>query len=342
MTVSLIDALAGVYPAVQRITGVEFFRAMARFHVRETPPTSPLLFEYGRDFPAFIDRYEYAQTMPWLADTARIERARLDAYHAADERPLTASDAAVRFDRASRGPRFRASSRDRLVRSRFAAVTIFAANRVDGAGRRDRRQRGRGRPDHAAGTRRRCAAARSGGCGFPDCPDRRGSARGGRGRGARRPSRFRPRRGYREPDRVRRMHLRKPRRQLMTSVSRQSSAGGTLSSVARLADRIESIVRAVAVPSLVQLVLRFALAVPFWKSGILKWNGFLRLNDTAMTLFTDEFMLHLPGGPYPFPAPAVMAFLSGCAEITFPILLVLGFATRFAALGLLLMTWWSN
>ena len=44
-------------------------------------------------------------------------------------------------------------------------------------------------------------------------------------------------------------------------------------------------------------------------------------------------MLHLPGGPYPFPAPAVMAFLSGCAEITFPILLVLGFATRFAALG---------
>ena len=124
----------------------------------------------------------------------------------------------------------------------------------------------------------------------------------------------------------------------MTSVPRQSSARGTPSSVALLADRVERIVRAVAVPSLVQLVLRFALAVPFWRSGILKWDGFLRLNDTAVTLFTDEFMLHLPGGPYPFPAPAVMAFLSGCAEITFPILLVLGFATRFAALGLLFMT----
>ena len=124
----------------------------------------------------------------------------------------------------------------------------------------------------------------------------------------------------------------------MTSVPRQSSARGTPSSVAQLADRVERIVRAVAVPSLVQLVLRFALAVPFWRSGILKWDGFLRLNDTAVTLFTDEFMLHLPGGPYPFPAPAVMAFLSGCAEITFPILLVLGFATRIAALGLLFMT----
>jgi putative oxidoreductase len=94
----------------------------------------------------------------------------------------------------------------------------------------------------------------------------------------------------------------------------------------------------VAQPSLVQLVMRVALAVPFWKSGILKWTGFLQLSDTAVTLFTDEFMVHLPGGPYHFPAPAVVAFLSGCGEITFPILLVLGLGTRFAALGLLLMT----
>ena len=63
--------------------------------------------------------------------------------------------------------------------------------------------------------------------------------------------------------------------------------------------------RSIAQPSLVQLVLRFALAVPFWRSGILKWDGFLQLTDTAVTLFTDEFKLHLPGGPYPFPAPTV-------------------------------------
>ena len=124
----------------------------------------------------------------------------------------------------------------------------------------------------------------------------------------------------------------------MTSISQQGSAGGTLASVARFVDKVERNVRAVALPSLVQLVVRFGLAVPFWKSGILKWDGFLRLSDTAVTLFTDEFMLHLPGGPYPFPAPTVMAFLSGCAEITFPVLLVLGLATRFAAVGLLFMT----
>ena len=49
-------------------------------------------------------------------------------------------------------------------------------------------------------------------------------------------------------------------------------------------------------------------------------------------------MLHLPGGPYHYPAPTVMAFLSGSGEIVFPILLVLGLGTRFAALGLLFMT----
>ncbi len=93
-----------------------------------------------------------------------------------------------------------------------------------------------------------------------------------------------------------------------------------------------------APPSLAQFVLRLALAVPFWRSGVLKWSGFLQLNETAIDLFTDEFKLHLPGGPYDFPAPAVMAFLSGCGEIVFPVLLILGLATRLAGTGLLLMT----
>lgn len=108
--------------------------------------------------------------------------------------------------------------------------------------------------------------------------------------------------------------------------------------IAHAIGRARRIVERFAQPSFVQLVLRLALAVPFWKSGILKWHGFLQLNDTAIDLFTDEFKLHLPGGPYSFPAPAVVAFLSACGEVTFPVLLVLGLGTRFAAAGLLLMT----
>ena len=132
MTVSLIDALAAIYPAVQRITGTEFFRAMARFHVRATPPTSPLLFEYGRDIPAFIESYEYAQAMPWLADVARIERAWLDAYHAADALPLAPSTLTeVPPDRLGEVA-FLAHPATRIVRSHYPAVAIFAMNREDG------------------------------------------------------------------------------------------------------------------------------------------------------------------------------------------------------------------
>jgi putative oxidoreductase len=125
---------------------------------------------------------------------------------------------------------------------------------------------------------------------------------------------------------------------MMSTTTQRPSIKERLQPIASLVEMAQHIVRAVAQPTVVQAVMRIALAVPFWKSGILKWDGFLQLNDTAVTLFTDEFMLHLPGGPYPYPAPVTMAFLSGAAEITFPILLVLGLATRFAATGLLFMT----
>jgi putative oxidoreductase len=124
----------------------------------------------------------------------------------------------------------------------------------------------------------------------------------------------------------------------MTIMSEQLGTEGRLHPIGSFVERASLVVCAIGQPSLVQLVMRVALAVPFWRSGILKWDGFLQLSDTAVTLFTDEFVLHLPGGPYPFPAPALMAFLTGSAEIIFPVLLVLGLATRFAGLGLLCMT----
>jgi putative oxidoreductase len=122
------------------------------------------------------------------------------------------------------------------------------------------------------------------------------------------------------------------------AVERRISSGGKWQRVRGLIERANALVRATAPPSLTQLALRFGLAVPFWRSGVNKWDGFLQLNDVAVLLFSTEFQLHLPGGPYAFPAPGVMAFATGSAEILLPILLMLGLATRLAALGLLLMT----
>lgn len=129
VTVSLINALAAAFPATERITGAEFFRAMARSHVRATPPTSPLLFDYGHDFPEFIQGYEYAGAMPWLADVARIERAWLDAYHAADADPLVPQAlASIPIEKLA-ATVLAPHPATRVLRSRFPAVSIFAANR---------------------------------------------------------------------------------------------------------------------------------------------------------------------------------------------------------------------
>lgn len=133
VTVSLINALAAAFPATLRIAGMDFFRAMARFYVRASPPASPLLFEYGRNFPDFIEQYDHARPAPWLADVARIDRAWLDAYHAADAEPLTpralASIPTERLADAVLKPH----PATHVIRSRFPAVTHFSANRNDGA-----------------------------------------------------------------------------------------------------------------------------------------------------------------------------------------------------------------
>src|SRR5688572_564163 len=124
----------------------------------------------------------------------------------------------------------------------------------------------------------------------------------------------------------------------MMAAGRGISTGGAWRGAERLVGRVNAIIPAIAQPSLTQLALRVGLAIPFWRSGVRKWDGFLQLNDVAVFLFSDEFKLHLPGGPYSFPAPTLFAFAAGSAEILLPILLVFGLATRFAALGLLLMT----
>lgn len=83
---------------------------------------------------------------------------------------------------------------------------------------------------------------------------------------------------------------------------------------------------------------RVALAVPFLRSGLTKWDGFLTLSPTAQFLFENLFKLHLFGHTYSFPAPGVIAWIDSVAEILLPCLLIVGLATRLSALGILIMT----
>jgi hypothetical protein len=71
--------------------------------------------------------------MPWLADVAQIERAWLDAYHASDAEPLSADMLATISPERLADATFAAHPATRVVRSSYAVVTIFSANRSEGA-----------------------------------------------------------------------------------------------------------------------------------------------------------------------------------------------------------------
>ena len=84
-------------------------------------------------------------------------------------------------------------------------------------------------------------------------------------------------------------------------------------------------------------VARLALAIPFIKSGLTKWSGWFHVSPVADFLFSSMFQLHIFGHLYPFPMPDVLAHIDAVTEILFPILLIVGLATRFSALSMLVM-----
>ncbi len=98
-----------------------------------------------------------------------------------------------------------------------------------------------------------------------------------------------------------------------------------------LLDRCGALLTRLLGHDLLALVDRFGIAAIFWLSGRTKVEGFLTLTDSAYELFRTEYKL-------PLMPPEIAAHLAAYAEHAFPILLVLGLFTRYAALALLGMT----
>jgi len=126
--VGLSEALRTQFPATEKIVGTEFFAAMARVYVSTEPPRSPVLVSYGERFPAFIETFPPAAELPYLADVARLEFARTQAYHAADAVPLDA--AAWQAVDMHELPAMQVALHPslRVVRSAFPVVTIWSMN----------------------------------------------------------------------------------------------------------------------------------------------------------------------------------------------------------------------
>ncbi|TAK48463.1 MAG: DUF2063 domain-containing protein [Xanthobacteraceae bacterium] len=129
----LTETLKDAFPAVQRLVGTDFFRAMARVYVATDPPHSPIMLDYGTGFPDFIENFEPAATLPYLADVARIERAWTEAYHAPEAAPLELGAFAAIDPEQLPVIRLKFHPSVRFVRSRFPALTIWQMNVGDGA-----------------------------------------------------------------------------------------------------------------------------------------------------------------------------------------------------------------
>ena len=131
VTVGLVEALMAAYPAVVRIVGEDFFRAMAREFVRHSPPHSPLMFDYGAGFADFLAGFEPLAGLSYLPDVARLERAWLEAYHAEDCAPCGMEVLAGFAADQVPAVRFTLHPAARLVRSRFPIAEIWQTNLHD-------------------------------------------------------------------------------------------------------------------------------------------------------------------------------------------------------------------
>ncbi len=80
----------------------------------------------------------------------------------------------------------------------------------------------------------------------------------------------------------------------------------------------------------IALLSRISIAAVFWQSGQTKVDGW-HVTDNAIYLFETDYRL-------PFVDPWLAAHLSALAEHLFPVLLVIGLASRLSALALLAMT----
>lgn len=134
VAVALTQALADTFPVVKQLVGDDFFAAMAGVYRREQPPRSPVLARWGEGFADWLGGFAPARSLPYLADMARLERARVAAWQAADADAL--GEAAWR--RRLADPGMLAQSRlalhpsCRVLRSPFDVQSLWAAHQQQG------------------------------------------------------------------------------------------------------------------------------------------------------------------------------------------------------------------
>lgn len=120
-----LEALGGIYPAVQRLLGEEFFARMAELFGAICPSRSGDLRRYGRELAEFLQDFPPTSTFAYLPDVARLEWAWHEAFHAPFSAALDEQALAL-APRAQRGAlRLALRPGAGLLRSDYPAARIW-------------------------------------------------------------------------------------------------------------------------------------------------------------------------------------------------------------------------
>lgn len=121
----LMDTLKMIYPVCGQIVGEEFFTGLAREYSKRHASHSGNLHSYGAAFGDFLQGFPPAQTLPYLADVARLEWAVHRSYYAIDQQPLAATALADVHPDQFGQLRFILSESSRVLSSPWPVVAIW-------------------------------------------------------------------------------------------------------------------------------------------------------------------------------------------------------------------------
>ena len=123
----LLDCLYDEFPATFAVVGSDNFAALVRDYLLACPPTEPSIFYAGRYLDSFLRNHPLAKRWPFISELARLERAILDVFHAADTSTL--SDEAMRAIPSEQWPaiKFETHPAVEILRNEWRVADVLCA-----------------------------------------------------------------------------------------------------------------------------------------------------------------------------------------------------------------------
>lgn len=122
------DVLAEEYPKTLAALGAAAFQDLVADYLDACRPNHPSLREVGGRLPAFLAASAAAAARPWVAELARLERARLELFDGPDAEVLTLESLRARAPATFASLRLRLVPSNALVTTRFDVAALWRSD----------------------------------------------------------------------------------------------------------------------------------------------------------------------------------------------------------------------